>query len=190
MVLLIDHYDSFVFNLARSIRELGHDVKVVRQDAISIDEIKRLNPSHIVLSPGPSRPEQTGISIEVVKTFGGDIPLLGVCLGHQVIGHVFGGEVRRAKQPLHGQASLLSHPASGLFKHIPSPCWVGRYHSLIVNEVGLNEALQVVARSDENEVMAFVSPQYRLAGVQFHPESVLTEGGNQLIQNFLDGSFV
>jgi para-aminobenzoate synthetase component II len=190
MVLLIDHYDSFVFNLARSIRELGHGVKVVRQDAISIEEIKAFNPSHIVLSPGPSRPEQTGVSIEVVKRFCGEIPLFGVCLGHQVIGHVFGGEVLRAKQPMHGQASLLYHDAQGLFRSVPSPCWVGRYHSLIVNEVGLSEELKVVARSDEQEVMAFVSQRYRLAGVQFHPESVLTEGGHQLIQNFLDGTFV
>lgn len=190
MILLIDHFDSFVFNLAHYMMALGHEVKVVRQNAITIEAIKQLEISHIVLSPGPCTPKEAGISIETVKTFAGRIPLLGVCLGHQILGHVFGGKITAALKPLHGKASVLHHSGTGLFNGIRSPCRVGRYHSLIVSEEGLSKDIEIIARSEEKEVMAFVSTTWCLAGVQFHPESVLTDDGHQLLQNFLDGTFL
>lgn len=187
MVLIIDHFDSFVFNLARYIQELGHEVRVIRQDMLRLETIHEQAPSHILLSPGPCSPTEAGHSLELVQTFQNIIPILGVCLGHQIIAQALGGEVVRAKRPLHGQSSPLHHAGKGLFQGIPSPCQVGRYHSLIVSDNGLPETLQVVARSEENEIMAFVSDTARLAGVQFHPESVLTEYGHCMLQNFLDG---
>ena len=190
MVLVIDHFDSFVYNLSRYIQELGYPVQVMRQDEVTIEAIDTLQPSHIVLSPGPCSPNEAGVSIEVVKTFNGNIPILGVCLGHQIIGQVMGGKVVRAKRPLHGQGSLLHHGGSGLFLGIPSPCLVGRYHSLIVEDDGLSDTLKVIARSEEGEIMAFVSLKHQLAGVQFHPESVITTHGHQLLANFLHGTLV
>jgi para-aminobenzoate synthetase component 2 len=190
MVLVIDHFDSFVYNLSRYIHELGYPVQVIRQDKVTIEAIHALQPSHIVLSPGPCSPNEAGISIEVVNTFIGRIPMLGVCLGHQIIGQVMGGNVARAKRPLHGQGCLLHHQGEGLFRGIPSPCLVGRYHSLIVEDAGLSDKLEVVARSEEGEIMAFVSSEHQLAGVQFHPESVITTHGHQMLQNFLHGIFV
>lgn len=190
MVLIIDHFDSFVYNLSRYIQELGYPVQVMRQDKVTLEAIATLQPSHIVLSPGPCSPNEAGLSLEVVKTFMGAIPILGVCLGHQIIGQVMGGRIARAKRPLHGQGSWLHHSGNGLFANIPSPCLVGRYHSLIVEEDGLNPALLVIARSEEGELMAFVSAEHKLAGVQFHPESVITTHGHQLLKNFLHGAFV
>lgn len=184
-VLLIDHYDSFVFNLARYFEQLGASVQVVRQDAISIDAVLAQAPDAIVLSPGPGGPDDTGISCELVRRCQGQIPLLGVCLGHQVIGHILGGRVERAQKPMHGRSSLIHHTQTGLFQGLPTPLTVGRYHSLIVNEAGFPDTVKVTARSMEGEVMAFESSALRLAGVQFHPESILTEGGLLLLKNFL-----
>jgi para-aminobenzoate synthetase component 2 len=185
MVLLIDHFDSFVFNLARYFQELNQTVHVSRQDHIHLDEVERLQPSYIVLSPGPCSPKEAPVSQHIVARYRGKIPILGVCLGHQIIGEVYGGTITRARQPMHGQASLLHHEQRGLFRHVPQPCQVGRYHSLIVSETGLDPCLKILARSEENEIMAFASQTDLIAGVQFHPESILTEGGHQLLENFL-----
>lgn len=187
MILIIDHYDSFVYNLARYFEELGHATQVVRQEAIGVAEVKRLAPSHIVLSPGPCGPEEMPISCEIVRHYWGQLPFLGVCLGHQIIAHVGGARIVRAKQPLHGQASWIHHLQTGLFAGIETPCQVGRYHSLIVEAQSLPKTLPVTARSDAGEIMAFESRSLRIAGVQFHPESVLTACGYQLLTNFLEG---
>lgn len=185
MILLIDNYDSFVFNLARYIGLLGYERKVVRNDAISIAEIEELKPSHIIISPGPCAPLQAGISMEVIRVFAGKIPILGVCLGHQAIGQVFGGAIVRAKKPMHGKASRVQHSKDGIFKNIEMPLKVGRYHSLIVSDEGLSADLRVTSRSEEGEIMALEHKNYLVWGVQFHPESILTEYGSQLLANFL-----
>lgn len=184
MILLIDNYDSFVYNLARYVGELGHERCVKRNDAITLEEISRLNPSHIIISPGPCAPEQAGISIAVVKEFAGKIPILGVCLGHQVIGHVFGGIVVRAKRPMHGKSSAIQHDQCNLFKNLPNPLHVARYHSLIVSDDKFPAELVVTARCDRNEIMALQHRKFSVYGVQFHPESVLTEHGHKLLKNF------
>lgn len=189
MILLIDNYDSFVFNLSRYVEELGHDVLVIRNDKLSLQNIKALQPSHIILSPGPRGPTDAGISIDVVHEFAGTIPILGVCLGHQVIGHVFGGEVLKAKEPLHGKSCLIEHNGTGVFNNIPSPLRVGRYHSLIVSSKNLSSKLAVTSVSQAGEIMSFTSKQLKLVGFQFHPESVLTDFGHQLIDNFIHGMF-
>ncbi len=186
MIVVIDNYDSFVYNLARYIEELGAKTKVVRNDAITLDEIEKINPSHIVISPGPCAPLQAGISMDVIQRFGAEIPVLGVCLGHQAIGQVYGGVVQRAKQPLHGKASPVMHDAKGLFAGLPQPLLVGRYHSLIVAEENFPDALEITARSMEGEVMALQHKIHPVYGVQFHPESVLTECGYQLLKNFMN----
>lgn len=185
MILLIDNYDSFVYNLARYIGELGHERIVKRNDAINLAEIENLHPSHIIISPGPCAPLQAGISITVVQYFMQRIPILGVCLGHQVIGHVLGGTVTRAKRPLHGQASSILHDGKMLFSGLPHPLRVGRYHSLIVSDENFPDKLTITARCEQGEIMAFQHQHYPLFGVQFHPESVLTEQGHQLLNNFL-----
>lgn len=185
MILLIDNYDSFVFNLARYVEELGEDVIVVRNNQITIDEIFILKPTHIIISPGPRGPKDAGISIEVVETFCGKIPILGVCLGHQIIGHVFGGEIKKAKKPMHGKSSFIYHDGKGIFNNIKNPLKVGRYHSLIVEETNLMQEIEITSRSDEGEVMSFSNSQLKIFGLQFHPESVLTENGHQLISNFI-----
>lgn len=187
MILIIDNYDSFVFNLSRYVEELGQDAIVVRNDKITIQDIYKLHPSHIILSPGPCGPEDAGISIDVVRTFVGKIPILGVCLGHQVIGHVFQGRVCKAKEPLHGKSCLIEHDGTGIFNEIPSPLRVGRYHSLIVSGETLYEGLIVTSVSTAGEIMSFSSKELGLVGVQFHPESILTEHGHALINNFIKG---
>jgi para-aminobenzoate synthetase component 2 len=187
MILIIDNYDSFVFNLSRYVEELGQDVIVVRNDKITIQDIYKLRPSHIILSPGPCGPEDAGISMDVVRTFVGKIPILGVCLGHQVIGHVFQGRVCKAKEPLHGKSCLIEHDGTGVFTHTPSPLRVGRYHSLIVSSEHLSKDLAVTSVSPAGEIMSFASKKLRLVGVQFHPESILTEHGHALINNFIKG---
>lgn len=189
MILLIDNYDSFVFNLSRYVEELGHDVRVVRNDTLTLQDIEILQPSHIILSPGPCGPEQTGISSDVVRAFAGKIPILGVCLGHQVIGHVFGSTVLKAKEPMHGKSCLIEHNGTGLFSDIPSPLRVGRYHSLIVSGDNLNASFDITSVSQAGEIMSFSSQQLKLAGFQFHPESVLTDYGHQLIHNFIHEKF-
>jgi anthranilate synthase/aminodeoxychorismate synthase-like glutamine amidotransferase len=185
MILVIDNYDSFVHNLARYLRELGRDTHVVRNDSIDVEEIAALKPTHIVISPGPCTPNEAGVSVAAVRELGPAIPLLGVCLGHQCIGQAFGGMVVRARRPMHGKTSRIRHDGSGLFAGLPDPLEVTRYHSLVVSELGLPEELAATAWSAEGEIMALRHRRHPIAGVQFHPEAVLTEHGHDLLRNFL-----
>lgn len=185
MILLIDNYDSFVWNLARYVSELGYPRIVVRNDATSLDQIAALAPSHIIVSPGPCSPAEAGISNAVIAAFGGSVPILGVCLGHQCIGAALGGKVARARRPMHGKTSLVHHDGSGVFAGLPDPLRVTRYHSLIVEDAALPDCLEVTARSEEGEIMALAHRTQPTVGVQFHPEAVLTEHGHDLLRNFL-----
>jgi len=185
MILLIDNYDSFVYNLARYVGELGFERHVVRNDVISLSEIEKLNPSHIIISPGPCAPDQAGISLDVIKHFGASIPILGVCLGHQAIAQAFGGKVVRAKNPMHGKASDITHDKKILFSQIENPLRVARYHSLIVSDENFPEDLVVTARCEKGEIMALQHRNYPVYGVQFHPESILTTNGHAILKNFL-----
>ena len=185
MILLIDNYDSFVWNLARYVGELGHPRIVVRNDAIGLADVAALAPSHVIVSPGPCTPKEAGISNAVIAAFGSRVPILGVCLGHQCIGAALGGKVDRALRPMHGKTSLIRHDGSGLFAGLPSPLRVTRYHSLIVKDEDLPESLRVTARSEEGEIMALAHRAHPVYGVQFHPEAVLTEHGHALLRNFL-----
>ena len=188
MILLIDNYDSFVHNLARYFAELGTEPVVVRNDAITVAEIRRLGPQAIVLSPGPCTPREAGLTLEVIRELGGEVPILGVCLGHQAIGVAYGATLRRAAQPMHGRTSSVQHEACGLFAGLPQPLQAMRYHSLVLEEVAA--PLRVTARTDDGVVMAIEHTHLPIWGVQFHPESVLTEKGHQLLSNFLDLSKV
>jgi len=186
MILIVDNYDSFVFNVARYLEELGATVTTVRNDAVSLDAVADRGPEAIVVSPGPCSPHEAGISLDLVRRFSGAIPILGVCLGHQVIGEVFGGRVERARRPLHGHAMPVTHGGRGLFAGLPSPLSVARYHSLIVTPTeAMAPNLAVDAVSAEGEVMALSHRSHPTFGVQFHPESVLTEHGHALFRNFL-----
>lgn len=184
-VLLIDNYDSFVHNVGRYIGQLGFQRDVFRNDALTIQDIIDYNPSHIIISPGPCTPNEAGISLSLIKELYKIFPILGICLGHQAIGQVFNGKVERAKKPMHGRASFITHSCTGLFAGIPSPVQIGRYHSLIVNEKQLSQEIRVTARSQEGEVMALSHCYYPVHGVQFHPESVLTDCGYDILKNFL-----
>ncbi len=185
MILVIDNYDSFTYNLVQYLGELGADVRVVRNDQITLDEIAALEPERILISPGPGDPDDGGISNDVIRTFGPTIPILGVCLGHQCIGQVYGGIVTRAPRLMHGKTSPVYHNGDGLFNGMPSPFNATRYHSLIVEEP-LPDSLQIIAFTSEGEVMGLRHKQYPVVGVQFHPESILTEHGRRLLANFLD----
>ena len=185
MVLLIDNYDSFVYNLARYIGQLGYERKVVRNDTISIAEILKLNPSHIVLSPGPCSPNEAGISLEVCHKLSGKIPILGICLGHQSIGQAFGARIVLAKRPMHGMSSFIHNNGVGIFERLPLRFQVARYHSLIVESSTIPDELMITASSSEGEIMALQHRKYLVYGLQFHPESVLTEHGYQLLYNFI-----
>ena len=184
MVLVIDNYDSFTYNLVQYLGELGEDVRVYRNDQITLEEIAALKPDHIVISPGSGTPDDGGISNEVIRAFGPTTPVLGVCLGHQCIGHVFGGVVSRAPRLMHGKTSSVYHNGHGLFNGVPSPFTATRYHSLIVEEA-MPESLAVTAFTRDGEVMALQHKEYPVVGVQFHPESILTEHGKRILQNFL-----
>lgn len=184
MVLLIDNYDSFTFNLAQYLGELGAPPLVRRNDEISLDEIAALKPAHIVISPGPGRPEDAGISVPLIQRFGPTTPLLGVCLGHQGIGIAFGGQVVRALQLMHGKVSSIQHDGRGVFSGVSQPFVAGRYHSLVVAEP-LPEALEISARTDDGTIMGVRHRTFPVHGVQFHPESVLTGEGRQILRNFL-----
>ncbi|MEJ5240676.1 MAG: aminodeoxychorismate/anthranilate synthase component II [Anaerolineales bacterium] len=186
MILLIDNYDSFVYNLARYLRELGAEVQVVRNDALTVEQIRSLRPERIVLSPGPQTPREAGVCVDVVRELGAEIPILGVCLGHQCIGAAFGGEIVRARRPMHGKASLVWHDGSGILRGLPNPLTVGRYHSLVIEPSTLPSELRVTAFSAEEEIMAVEHVHWPVFGVQFHPESVLTEHGYDLLRNFLE----
>ena len=187
MILLIDNYDSFTFNLAQYFGELGAPPLVRRNDEITIDEIDTLQPTHIVISPGPGRPEDAGISVEVIRRFGPRTPVLGVCLGHQGIGIAFGGAVIRAPQLMHGKVSAVQHDGRGVFRGVSQPFVAGRYHSLIVGDPP-PDALEVAARTDDGTIMGVRHKEFPIHGVQFHPESVLTGEGKQLLKNFLEMS--
>ncbi len=186
MLVMIDNYDSFTYNLVQYFGELGAEIRVFRNDEVTLDEIKALKPTHIVISPGPGNPDDGGISNEVLREFGPTTPILGVCLGHQCMGQVYGGKVSRAPRLMHGKTSSVYHNGKGLFDGVPSPFKATRYHSLIVEEP-LPEVLQVTAFTRDGEVMGLRHKQYPTMGVQFHPESILTEHGKRILQNFLDG---
>lgn len=184
-VLVIDNYDSFVHNLARYFRELGRETKVVRNDAVTPDAIAALAPSHLVISPGPCTPNEAGVSLAAIRRFSGDLPILGVCLGHQCIGQAFGGRVVRAARPMHGKTSRVAHDGHGLFAGLPNPLTVTRYHSLIVAREALPDCLEITAESESGEIMGLSHKTLPVMGVQFHPEAVLTEAGHALLANFL-----
>lgn len=186
MIILIDNYDSFVFNLARYVAEMGYAYQVFRNDKISIAEIKDKNPSHIIISPGPCTPNEAGISLALIEYFLDKIPILGVCLGHQAIAQVCGGQVVRAKYPKHGKPEKIYHQQKGLFSDLPNPLTVARYHSLIVDNASLPDSLEVTAKTHEDEIMAIAHRHYPVFGVQFHPESVLTECGHAILSHFLN----
>jgi anthranilate synthase component 2 len=190
MLLMIDNYDSFTFNVVQYLAELGADVHVVRNDELTVEQIKALQPERIVISPGPCTPNEAGVSLEVIKTFAGVIPILGICLGHQSIGQAFGGDVVRAKAVMHGKTSLIHHTGMGVFANLPSPFTATRYHSLVVDQPSLPSCLEVTAwtqtdQGDVDEIMGFRHKQFAIEGVQFHPESILTEHGHDLLNNFL-----
>jgi anthranilate synthase/aminodeoxychorismate synthase-like glutamine amidotransferase len=187
MLLLIDNYDSFTYNLAQYLGELGARIVVRRNDAVSLDEVSTLAPERIVISPGPGRPEDAGISVDLIRTFGRRIPTLGVCLGHQAIGLAFGGEVVRAPRALHGKTSVVEHDGRGIFKGLSAPFSAARYHSLVVADEGWPDVLEVAARaSGEGTIMALRHRDWPIHGVQFHPESVLTVEGRRMLRNFLE----
>ena len=185
MLLLIDNYDSFTYNLFQYLSELGQEVRVARNDKITIEEIERLAPERIVVSPGPSTPQRAGISNDVIRHFGPRLPLLGVCLGHQCIGHVYGGTVGRAKAVMHGKSSLVHHRSEGVLAGLPNPFSAIRYHSLAVSPEGLPDCLEVTAWTDDGTVMGLRHRQHPVEGVQFHPESFMTPVGKNLLRNFL-----
>jgi anthranilate synthase/aminodeoxychorismate synthase-like glutamine amidotransferase len=187
MVLVIDNYDSFTYNLVQYLGELGAEVRVMRNDVVTLDEIAEARPERIVISPGPGRPEHAGITMDVIRRFGQTTPILGVCLGHQAIGAVFGGEVVRAGVPMHGKTSTIEHDGRGVFAGIAGPFLASRYHSLIVAEQGLPDELEVTARTREDaSIMGLRHRTWPVHGVQFHPESILTGEGHRILRNFLD----
>ena len=187
VVVLIDNRDSFVHNLARYVRELGRRTEVVRCDEVSVDEVAALGPSHVLISPGPCTPREAGVSVPLVRALGATMPILGVCLGHQCIGEAYGGRIVRARRPMHGKASPIAHDRSGIFAGLPDPLHATRYHSLVIAPEGLPGDLEVTARSEEGEIMAVRHRRHPVVGVQFHPESILTEHGHALVRAFLDG---
>ncbi|HEU5260385.1 MAG TPA: aminodeoxychorismate/anthranilate synthase component II [Gemmatimonadales bacterium] len=188
MILLIDNYDSFVYNLARYVRELGEETVVRRHDATSYEEIERLRPSHIIISPGPCSPGEAGISTDVVRRFGPTTPILGVCLGHQCIGAAYGAGIVRAGRPMHGKASRIHHDDRGVFAGLPNPFEAARYHSLVISPTGLPRDLRVTATAEDGEIMAVEHVRHPVIGLQFHPESVLTAHGYVLLDRFLHGA--
>ena len=187
MLLMIDNYDSFTYNLVQYLGELGQDVRVERNDALAVGNIAALAPSHIVISPGPCTPNEAGISLDVIKTYAGKIPILGVCLGHQAIGQAFGGNVVRAARVMHGKTSKIFHDERGVFTGLPNPFEATRYHSLVIDKQTLPDCLEVTAWSDDGEIMGVRHKSLAVEGVQFHPESILTEHGHELLRHFLEG---
>ena len=190
MLLMIDNYDSFTWNLVQYLGELGAEVRVFRNDEISRDDIAAMKPGGIVISPGPCTPNEAGISLAAVSEFAGKIPMLGVCLGHQAIGQAFGGEIVRAGRVVHGKTSPISHTGLGVFRGLPSPFTATRYHSLAIRRKTLPDCLEVTAQSEDGEIMGVRHREFAVEGVQFHPESFLTEHGHALLRNFLEGAAV
>jgi len=186
MLLMIDNYDSFTYNLVQYFGELGEDVRVFRNDQITVEQIAELAPDRIVISPGPCTPNEAGVSVETIRHFGGVIPILGVCLGHQSIGQAYGGRIIRARQLMHGKTSMIHHNNRGVFQGLPSPFEATRYHSLAIERETLPECLEVTAwTAEDDEIMGVRHKELAVEGVQFHPESILTEHGHQLLANFL-----
>jgi len=185
MIIMIDNYDSFTYNLVQYVGELGEELQVYRNDKITIAQIEQLAPDYLMISPGPCTPNEAGISMDVIRHFAGKIPILGVCLGHQSIGQVFGGKVIRAERLMHGKTSPVFHDGRTIFQDIPSPFTAARYHSLLVEESTLPDELEITARTAEGEIMAVRHRHYAVEGVQFHPESIITQHGKQLLRNFL-----
>jgi anthranilate synthase component II len=185
MLIMIDNYDSFTYNLVQYLGELGQDVQVYRNDEIDLKKIAELTPKYIVISPGPCTPNEAGISLALIKEFAGKIPLLGVCLGHQSIGQAFGGKIIKAKTLMHGKTSLIHHTSKGVFKDLPNPYTATRYHSLVIERETIPDCLEVTAWTDDGEIMGVKHKTLAVEGVQFHPESVLTEHGHDLLNNFL-----
>jgi para-aminobenzoate synthetase component II len=185
VLLVIDNYDSFTYNLVQYLGELGQDLRVIRNDAMTVDEIVAMKPERIVISPGPCTPKQAGVSVETIKRLAGHIPILGVCLGHQSIGEAFGGEVVRAPRLMHGKTSMIRHDQRTIFRELPNPFEATRYHSLIVRRETLPSCLEITAETDEGEIMGLRHRTLTVEGVQFHPESILTRPGKDLLRNFL-----
>ena len=186
MILLIDNYDSFVYNLARYVRELGGEPVVMRNDQLPVTETSELGPSHIIISPGPCTPNEAGISTELVRQLGARTPILGVCLGHQCIGAAYGAEIVRAKRPMHGKTSMIQHSGAGIFEKLPNPLAATRYHSLAIGPEHFPDQLAVTATAPDGEIMGVAHRHFPVEGVQFHPESILTEHGYDLLRNFLE----
>ncbi|MBZ0107003.1 MAG: aminodeoxychorismate/anthranilate synthase component II [Sulfuricella denitrificans] len=185
MLLMIDNYDSFTYNLVQYFGELGEDVQVYRNDEITVEQVAAQKPDHIVISPGPCSPSEAGISVAVIQACAGKVPLLGVCLGHQSIGQAFGGKIIHAKQLMHGKTSLIHHKDVGVFKGLPNPFIATRYHSLVIERESMPDCLEITAWTDDGEVMGVRHKTLQVEGVQFHPESILTEHGHQMLANFL-----
>jgi len=185
MILMIDNYDSFTYNLVQYLGEMGEELQVFRNDKITVDEIERLKPDRIVISPGPCTPKEAGISVDTIKRFGGKVPILGVCLGHQSIGYAFGGNIIRADRLMHGKTSMINHDGKGVFKGLPNPFQAIRYHSLLIERSSIPSCLEITAETDIGEIMGVRHKEMLIEGVQFHPESVLTEHGKDLLRNFL-----
>ena len=189
MIVIIDNYDSFTYNIVQTIGGLGAEVKVFRNDAVDVKYIEGLRPDRLLISPGPCTPAKAGISIEAIRYFAGRIPILGVCLGHQSIGDAFGGETVRASRLMHGKTSLISHDSKGVFTTLPNPFEAMRYHSLVVNEATLPACLEITAKSEQGELMGLRHKDFPIEGVQFHPESIMTPDGVQLLKNFLADNY-
>ncbi len=187
MLLMIDNYDSFTYNLVQYFAELGAEVEVHRNDEITLAEIEKANPQQIVISPGPCTPNEAGISVAAIRQFAGQIPILGVCLGHQSIGSAFGGKIVHAKQLMHGKTSLIHHLNNSVFTHLPNPFTATRYHSLVIEKESLPDSLEITAWTDDGEIMGVRHRTMNVHGVQFHPESILTEHGHEMLKNFLEG---
>ena len=186
MLIVIDNYDSFTYNLVQYLGELGQDIRVYRNDKITLKEIESLKPEKIVISPGPCTPKEAGISVDLIKQFAGRIKILGVCLGHQSIGYALGGEIIHAKKLMHGKTSMINHDGKTIFKNLPNPFEATRYHSLVIERESIPDELEISAETDDGEIMGVRHKEYIIEGVQFHPESILTKAGKDLLRNFLE----
>ncbi|MGQ9499768.1 MAG: anthranilate synthase component II [Dissulfurimicrobium sp.] len=186
MLIIIDNYDSFTYNLVQAFGALGVDLKVFRNDTVTVEELEAMGPDRLLISPGPCTPKEAGISVEAIHRFAGRIPILGVCLGHQAIGVAFGGRVIRASRLMHGKTSMITHDGKGIFKDLPNPFEAMRYHSLVVEDATLPDCLEISARSEQGELMGIRHREYLIEGVQFHPESIMTSEGVRLLKNFLE----
>lgn len=185
MLLMIDNYDSFVYNLVRYFKELGEEIVVYRNDKITIDQIEKMNIKGIIISPGPKSPKEAGVSLEIVDKFKGKLPILGICLGHQCVGHYFGAEIIKGKEPVHGKISYINHNGKNIFLDVKNPLRVTRYHSLVINRDNIPNDLEIVSETDDGVIMAVKHKYYPIYGLQFHPEAEMTEEGHRLLENFI-----